>query len=189
MDPGLDAEFAAFVDGRFTALQRFGYLLTGEWHLAEDLVQTSLTKVWFHRKSLRSSAALESYTRTTMVNTSSQWWRRKWKGETPTEELPEPAAATEKSTTSEFGTIDDRDLLLRALATLPRRTRATLVLRYFEDLPEAEIAHIMGCSTGTVKANISRGLAKLREHRLFTDPLIATSPDRPGPRGGLSDDR
>lgn len=189
MDPGLDAEFAAFVDGRFTALQRFGYLLTGEWHLAEDLVQTSLTKVWFHRKSLRSSAALESYTRTTMVNTSSQWWRRKWKGETPTEELPEPAGSTGQPTKSEFGTIDDRDLLLRALATLPRRTRATLVLRYFEDLPEAEIAHIMGCSTGTVKANISRGLAKLREHKLFTDPLIATSPDRPGPRGGLSDDR
>jgi len=180
MDPGLDAEFAAFVDGRFTALQRFGYLLTGEWHLAEDLVQTSLTKVWFHRKTLRSSAALESYTRTTMVNTSTQWWRRKWKGETPTEELPEPV------TPSAFGTVDDRDLLLRALATLPRRTRATLVLRYFEDLPEAEIAQIMGCSTGTVKSNISRGLTKLREHQLFTDPLIANSPDRPGPQGGLT---
>jgi RNA polymerase sigma-70 factor (sigma-E family) len=167
MDPGLDAEFAAFVDGRFTALQRFGYLLTGEWQLAEDLVQTALTKVWFHRKSLRSANALESYTRTVMVNTSTQWWRRKWKGEAPTEHLPEPAV------TSEFGTIDDRDLLLRALATLTRRVRATLVLRYFEDLPEAEIAQLMGCSTGTVKSNISRGLAKLREHHLLTDPLIA----------------
>ena len=92
MDPGRDHEFAGFVDGRFTALQRFGYLLTGEWHLAEDLVQTSLTKVWFHRNSLRSSNALESYTRTVMVNTSTQWWRRKWRGETPTEQLPEPHA-------------------------------------------------------------------------------------------------
>lgn len=151
MDPGLDAEFAAFVDGRFTALQRFGYLLTGEWHLAEDLVQTSLTKVWFHRKSLRNPTALESYTRTVMVNTSTQWWRRKWKGETPTEELPEPAAP------SAFGTIDDRDLLLRALATLTGRVRATLVLRYFEDLPEAEIAQLMSCSTGTVKSNLPAG--------------------------------
>src|SRR5262245_13467443 len=161
MDPGRDHEFADFVDGRFTALQRFGYLLTGEWHLAEDLVQTSLTKVWFHRASLRSGNALESYTRTVMVNTSTQWWRRKWKGETPTEHLPEPL---QSSGQSEYGVVDDRDLLLRALATLPRRTRATLVLRYFEDLPEAEIAQIMGCSLGTVKSNVSRGLAKLREH-------------------------
>lgn len=161
MDPGRDHEFAGFVDGRFTALQRFGYLLTGEWHLAEDLVQTSLTKVWFHRNSLRSSKALESYTRTVMVNTSTQWWRRKWRGETPTEQLPEPHAR------EQYGAVDDRDLLLRALAELPRRTRAALVLRYFEDLPEAEIAHIMGCSIGTVKSTVSRGLAKLREHHLL----------------------
>jgi RNA polymerase sigma-70 factor (sigma-E family) len=162
MDPGRDTEFAEFVDGRFTALQRFGYLLTGEWHLAEDLVQASLTKVWFHRNSLRSGTAMESYTRTVMVNTSTQWWRRRWRGETPTERLPETHAA------SEYGTVDDRDLLLRALATLPRRTRATLVLRYFEDLPESEIAQIMGCSIGTVKSHVSRGLAKLREHHLVT---------------------
>jgi RNA polymerase sigma-70 factor (sigma-E family) len=160
MDPGRDHEFAEFVDGRFTALQRFGYLLTGEWHLAEDLVQTSLTKVWFHRNSLRSGNALESYTRTVMVNTSTQWWRRKWRGETPTEQLPEPHAQ------EQYGTVDDRDLLLRALATLPRRTRAALVLRYFEDLPEAEVAQIMGCSIGTVKSTVSRGLATLREHHL-----------------------
>lgn len=166
----MDEEFAHFVDGRFTALQRFGYLLTGDWALAEDLVQTSLTKVWFHRKSLRSSSALESYTRTVMVNTSTQWWRRKWNGETPTEVMPEPAAP------SQYGAIDDRDRLLRALATLPRRTRAALVLRYFEDLPDAEIAQIMNCSASTVKSSISRGLAKLREHHLLldTDGLAAT---------------
>src|SRR5258705_11763720 len=132
MDPGRDREFAEFVNGRYTALQRFGYFLTGEWHLAEDLVQTSLTKVWFHRKSLRSGNALESYPRTGMVNPSTQWWRRKWKGETPTQTLPELASS------SEFGTVDDRDQLLRALATLPTRTRAALALRYFEDLPAAE---------------------------------------------------
>jgi RNA polymerase sigma-70 factor (sigma-E family) len=163
MDPGLDEEFANFVDGRFTALQRFGYLLTGEWHLAEDLVQTSLTKVWFHRKSLRSISALEGYTRTVMVNTSTQWWRRKWKGETPTEFLPDSAAP------SQYGVVEDRDRLLRALATLPRRTRAALLLRYFEDLSDAEIAQIMGCSPNTVKSSVSRGLAKLREHHLLAD--------------------
>ena len=117
--------------------------------------------MWFHRNSLRSSNALESYTRTVMVNTSTQWWRRKWRGETPTEQLPEPHAR------EQYGAVDDRDLLLRALAELPRRTRATLVLRYFEDLPEAEIAQIMGCSIGTVKSTVSRGLAKLREHHLL----------------------
>lgn len=171
MDPGLDVEFAKFVDGRFTALQRFGYLLTGEWHLAEDLVQTSLAKVWFKRKSLRSAAALESYTRTVMVNTNIQWWRRKWKGEAPTEVLPEPAAP------SQYGVVDDRDQLLRALAELPKRTRAALVLRYFEDLPDAEVAQIMGCSSSTVKSHISRGLARLREHHLLTDlpaPITST---------------
>ena len=170
MDPGLDAEFAQFVDGRFTALQRFGYLLTGEWHHAEDLVQTSLAKVWFKRKTLRSAAALESYTRTVMVNTNIQWWRRKWKGEAPTEVLPEPSAAP-----SQYGVIDDRDQLLRALAELPKRTRAALVLRYFEDLPDAEVAQIMGCSTGTVKSHISRGLARLREHHLLSDLPIAST--------------
>ena len=173
MDPGRDEEFTDFVNGRFTALQRFGYLLTGEWHLAEDLVQTSLTKVWFHRKSLRSGSALESYTRTVMVNTSTQWWRRKWRGETPTMTLPELAAA------SEFGTVDDRDRLVRALATLPNRTRAALALRYFEDLPDAEIAEIMGCSVSTVKSSVSRGLARLREHHLLADSDAAlTAPLR-----------
>jgi RNA polymerase sigma-70 factor (sigma-E family) len=169
MDPGRDQEFADFVNGRYTALQRFGYLLTGEWHLAEDLVQTSLTKVWFHRKALRSGNALESYTRTVMVNTSTQWWRRKWKGETPTQTLPELASS------SEFGTVDDRDQLLRALATLPTRTRAALALRYFEDLPAAEIAKIMGCSESTVKSTVSRGLARLREHHLlaYSDGMTA----------------
>jgi RNA polymerase sigma-70 factor (sigma-E family) len=170
MDPGLDEEFARFVDGRFTALQRFGYLLTGEWHLAEDLVQTALTKVWFNRKSLRNIGALESYTRTVMVNTGTQWWRRKWKGETPTEFLPEAALP------SQYGVVEDRDRLLRALATLPRRTRAAVVLRYFEDLPDAEIAQIMGCSTSTVKSSVFHGLAKLRGHHLLADSAPLTAP-------------
>jgi RNA polymerase sigma factor (sigma-70 family) len=120
-----------FVDGRFTALRRFGYLLCGDWHLAEDPVQASLAKVWFQRNGLRSGNALESYIRTVMVNTQTQWWRRKWKGETPSDELPEHAAMPE------YSAVDERDLLFRALSTLPRRTRATIVLRYFEDLPYA----------------------------------------------------
>jgi RNA polymerase sigma-70 factor (sigma-E family) len=165
MDPGRDEEFVQFVDGRFTALRQFGYLLTGDWQLAEDLVQTSLVKVWFHRRSLRSSTALNSYTRTVMINTSTQWWRRRWKGEAPTESLPEA------TTPSQFLAVDDRDLLLRALATLPGRTRAAVVLRYLEDLPYAEIAHIMGCSTGTAKSTVSRGLARLRAHHSSAVPL------------------
>jgi RNA polymerase sigma factor (sigma-70 family) len=76
---------------------------------------------------------------------------------------------------SEFGAVDDRDRLLRALATLPKRTRAALALRYFEDLPDAEIAKIMGCSVSTVKSSVSRGLARLREHHLLADSDALTA--------------
>ena len=77
--------------------------------------------------------------------------------------------------------VDDRDQLLRALAELPKRTRAALVLRYFEDLPDAEVAQIMGCSSSTVKSHISRGLARLREHDLLTDiPTPITSTRKEG---------
>jgi len=161
-----------FVDGRFTALQRFGYLLTGEWHLAEDLVQTSLTKVWFRRKSLRNVVALESYTRTVMVNTSTQWWRRKWKGR---DSNRVPAGGVGALAVRGGGGPGP-------VAPCPGDPappdRAAMVLRYFEDLPDAEIAQIMGCSTSTVKSSVSRGLAKLREHHLLADtaPLITPAP-------------
>jgi RNA polymerase sigma factor (sigma-70 family) len=84
-----------------------------------------------------------------MVNTQASWWRRRWRGEIPSSEVPEVGIA-------------DRDQLWEALRRLPLRQRTVLVLRYFENLSEVEIAEAMGCSLGTVKSQASRALAKLR---------------------------
>jgi RNA polymerase sigma factor (sigma-70 family) len=91
------------------------------------------------------------------TRTYSSWWRRKWTGELPTAELPERVAGADP-----HAGLDDRDQLWRAMQRLPRRQRAVLVLRYFEDLSEIEVADALGCSVGTVKSQASRALAKLR---------------------------
>jgi RNA polymerase sigma factor (sigma-70 family) len=90
------------------------------------------------------------------VTTYSTWWRRKWRGEVPTEQLPERIG------TDPYGQVDQGVPLRAALARLPRRMRAVVVLRYWDDLPEAEVADLLGCSVGTVKSQASRALAKLR---------------------------
>jgi len=153
-EPGGGVGFDEFVLTRSQALLRTAYLLTRDHALAEDLLQTSLTKAWFAWS--RIEEAPEAYVRRILVNTFATWWRRKWSGERPTERLPEVAA------TDTMSAIDDREDLWQALGRLPRRQRAVLVLRYFEDLSEAEIASTLGCSPGTVKSQASKALAKLR---------------------------
>ena len=146
--------FDEFVAGRSARLLRIAYLLTQDWATAEDLVQTSLVKAWSAWKRIDGDP--EPYVRRILVNTHAGWWRRRWRGEQPTGELPElPAADGHR-------TVDDREQLWQALRRLPVRQRAVLVLRYFEDLSEAEIADALGCSAGTVKSQASRALAKLR---------------------------
>jgi len=98
------------------------------------------------------------YVRTVMVRTSIGWRRRRWNGESPANTLPEPAAATDFS--SAFAT---RERLRGALATLPARQRAVVVLRFYEDRTEAEVAELLGCSRGTVKSQAAKALAKLRD--------------------------
>src|SRR3954449_11253587 len=146
--------FDTFVLGRTDRLLRTAYLLTHDHALAEDLVQTALTKAWtaWHR----IDADPEPYVRKILVNTYATWWRRKWTGERPTEVLPETAGANEIDTHAE------RRDLRSALGRLPRRQRATVVLRYYEGLSEAETAAVLGCSVGTVKSTCSCALAKLR---------------------------
>jgi RNA polymerase sigma-70 factor (sigma-E family) len=159
--------FDDFVATRSTRLLRTAYLLTHDRALAEDLVQTSLAKAWFSWGRIEGRP--EAYVRRIMVNTYSSWWRRRWNGEEATADLPERGAG-QGFRPGEDVSVDDRTDLWRALARLPRRQRAVVVLRFYEDLSEAETAEIMQCSMGTVKSQASRALARLR-----VDPTLQTS--------------
>ena len=166
MEPGdsrAAASFDDFVAARSRALLRTAYLLTLDHALAEDLLQTSLTKAWFAWKRIHGEP--EPYVRKILVNTYASWWRRKWNGEQPTESLPEPAVEDATEPTD----------LWTAMERLPRRMRAVIVLRYFEDLTETQTADVLGCSVGTVKSQASKALAKLR-----IDPALAEAPVEPG---------
>ncbi len=146
-------EFDAFVVAGSGRLLRTAYLLTRDHALAEDLLQTALTKAWFAWD--RIDGQPEPYVRKIMVNTYASMWRRRWNGEQPTAELPERGQEVHESSAA-------RHDLWDALGRLPRRQRAVVVLRYFEDLSEAETARVLECSVGTVKSQASKALAKLR---------------------------
>ena len=163
MDKVRETEFREFVVGRTPALLGTAYLLTGDRAAAEDLVQVSLTKAWSAGRRISAAESPEAYVRRVMANTYAAWWRRRWRGERPTETLPEVAGRDATDA------VDARDEMWRALAALPRRQRAVLVLRYFEDLSEAETATALGISQGTVKSQAARALAKLRD-----DPQLRT---------------
>jgi RNA polymerase sigma-70 factor (sigma-E family) len=155
--------FRDFVAARWTPLLRVAWSLTGDWALAEDLLQTALAKVWPRWSAIRRTDDPDVYVRRVLVTTYATWWRRKWRGEVPTDELPEHAgAAFAVARPDPADSVVLQETLRRALATLPRRQRAVVVLRYVEDLPEAEVALVLGCSVGTVKSQASKALSKLR---------------------------
>lgn len=153
-------DFDEFVVARSAALLRTAYLLTRDHQLAEDLLQTSLTKAWFAWG--RTHGNPEAYVRKILVNTYNSWWRRKWNGELATEELPETGVGDGTDS------VDAGNDLWEAMGRLPRRQRAVVVLRYFEDLTEAQTADVLGCTVGTVKSQTSKAFAKLR-----IDPALA----------------
>lgn len=161
---GTRPEFDDFVAARSSRLLRTSYLLTRDHGLAEDLLQTALAKVWFAWSRIEGDP--EPYVRKVIVNTYSSWWRRKWRGEQPTEDLPEVCDVDHAD-----GSAGAHDLW-EALGRLPRRQRAVVVLRYFEDLTEAETARVLDCSVGTVKSQTSKALAKLR-----VDPALDAAGD------------
>ncbi|MEV0456470.1 SigE family RNA polymerase sigma factor [Catellatospora methionotrophica] len=148
------AEFDEFVMARSRHLLRIAYLLTGDHALAEDLLQTALVKSWSAWKRIHGDP--EPYVRQVLLNTYRSWWRRRWNGERPAESLPEQAMAAPQSA------VDERDEVWRALGRLSRQQRVVLVLRYFEDLTEAEIAKALDISPGSVKSYAAKGLARLR---------------------------
>ena len=149
------ASFEEYVAARGDALWRTAWLLTGDEHLAEDLVQTALVKAW-PKWDRVGSDGFEPYVRRILVTTYSAWWRRRWNGERPTAALPDRAGIDEASA------VVRRQDLLGALAALPRGQRAVVVLRWFEDLTEAQTAAALDCSVGTVKSQSSRAMASLR---------------------------
>jgi RNA polymerase sigma-70 factor (sigma-E family) len=151
-----------YVAARQRALQRSARMLTGDEQLAEDLVQTTLERVWPHWQRVASDP--DAYVRKVMVNTYSSWWRRKWRGEHPTSVLPEITTVDD-----DYARADLADALRRLLPTLPPRQRAVLVLRYYDDLTETATADVLGCSVGTVKSQTSKALARLR---LSNDPRV-----------------
>jgi RNA polymerase sigma-70 factor (sigma-E family) len=159
---GLDDEqFADFVAARSHALLRTAYLLTGDQHLAEDLVQTALEKAATHWGSIRVAAAAETYVRRTMYREQVTLWRRRRLTELPMSEIPEQRRPG--ATGAADDTVEDRMVLRDALMTLGRRQRTVLVLRYFEDLTEQQVADALGISLGTVKSTAHKALTRLRE--------------------------
>lgn len=153
------AEFSAYVAARQHVLLRMAYLLTGDQHNAEDLLQTALAKAYLAWGRLHDPNQPEAYIRKIMVNEYASWWRRAWRrNERPTGDLPERPGGPGQHTS-----YDERDAMWQLVSTLPPRQRATVVLRYYEDLSEAETAHILGCSVGTVKSQTNRALKHLRD--------------------------
>jgi RNA polymerase sigma-70 factor (sigma-E family) len=169
----MEEEFREFVAARSSALLRTAYLLAGDWATAEDLLQTALTKTYLAWKRLGRIEAVEPYTRRVLVNTATSWWRRRWHGERPTEVLPEQPGPDRHEEALE------RDVLWQHVRSLPARQRAVLVLRFYEDLSEAQTAELLEISPGTVKSQTARALSTLRK-RLAAES-VAPSP-QPQPR-------
>ena len=165
----MEDDFRDFVTARSAALLRTAYLLAGDWATAEDLLQTALTKTYLAWKRLGQIEAIEPYARRVLVNTATSWWRRRWHGERPTEFLPERAAPDRLDEQL------DRDALWRHVKALPARQRAVLVLRFYEDMSEAQTAAMLNISAGTVKSQTSRALGTLRQ-RLAAEGFSAQLP-------------
>ncbi|MFJ2029855.1 SigE family RNA polymerase sigma factor [Streptosporangium sp. NPDC087985] len=147
-------DFERYVEQRSARLLQTAYLLCRDWGTAEDLLQTALAKAWFAWRRVGDNP--DPYVYRILANTHASWWRRRWRGEVPTGVLPDVAGD------DQMGAVGAREAVRQALAVLPDRQRAVIVLRYFADLPDPQIAEVLGCSVTTVRSQASRALAKLR---------------------------
>ena len=155
VDP-VEADFREFVKLRRRSLLHAAYLLTGNLADAEDLVQSALAKTYQAWERIEDRKALDGYVRRAMVNTHISWWRQRKLTEYPTDDIPDQPVADSSAVS------DSYDSLRRAIDRLPQRMRAAVMLRFFEDMTEAEVADVLGISPGTVKSTVSRAVAKLR---------------------------
>ena len=171
-----DADFAAYLAARQSSLLRTAYLLTGNRQDAEDLVQTAFAKLYLSWDRVRDRGSMDGYVRRILVNEHNSLWRRAWKKR-------EHAASDETLHALDRPHHDRPDdgtgaALWDVVQTLPRKARAVVVLRYYEELSEAETADVLGISVGTVKSQTSRALAALR----------ARTPQTMNPRVSEEDD-
>ncbi|MDF1605200.1 SigE family RNA polymerase sigma factor [Nocardioides sp. YIM 152315] len=150
-----DDAFTEFVHAAWPGLYRTAYLMLGDHQLAEDLTQTALAKTYGSWRTVKDPAAAPAYARVVLANTAASWFRRRsWRNEQPTAQLPDAGVEHDPST---------RTTVVDALATLPPRQRAVVVLRYYDDLSVRDVAHALGISEGTVKSQTSDALATLRD--------------------------
>jgi RNA polymerase sigma-70 factor (sigma-E family) len=137
-------------------LHRSAFLLTGDWATAQDLVQHALVETWAKWSRVESP---DAFARAVMARSVGRWWRRRWRGDVPLDDradrVVEPWAA-----------LDDADAVMRALLMLPPKQRAVLVLRFYDDMTEAQAATALGWPVGTVKSTTSRAVTALRAQRL-----------------------
>jgi RNA polymerase sigma-70 factor (sigma-E family) len=164
-----DTEFTDFVAEHGGKLLRTACLVTGEPHLGEDLLQTALAKAYGSWDKVSRADHPVAYVRRLMINAHLSWVRRLTNTEQVIETLPDVGTADHQSTHA------DSDELRRALLGLSLRVRTAVVLRFFEDLSEADTAELMGCSRSTVNNHVTRGLAALRVLLAPADELAATS--------------
>lgn len=154
---GAEQDFRGFVHRMAAPLHRTAFLLCGDWHLADDLVQETLAKAYSHWRKVQRADNPSAYVRRILINESRRHWRRQ------RSVTPQPAAEMADIASPDLsdGVVDRADLV-RALQSLPLRQRATVVLRFLEGLSERETAAVLGCSEGTVKSQTSRALTKLK---------------------------
>jgi RNA polymerase sigma-70 factor (sigma-E family) len=162
-DADADAEFHAYMAARWPVLVRTAYLLTGDRFLAEDLAQTALTRVYASWRRVRRADDVDAYVRRVLVNANSGRYRKR----RVAEQLVGVPADGRSHVPHE--PIAERSALMAALAELAPRQRAVVVLRYWEDLSEREVAAVLGCSVGTVKSQASKALARLRTSSVLLD--------------------
>lgn len=153
-----DSAFTGFVQEHQGALRRTAYFLTADPQTAEDLLQDALVKAWLAWRRIGPGGEL-AFTRRVMVNLATDRWRRRRYETTP---IPPPDTSPDPRGGDPFGAADDRAFIVRQLSDLSARERAIVVLRYYADLSEADVADAAGVSVGTVKSTCSRALARLR---------------------------
>ncbi|MGW2489432.1 SigE family RNA polymerase sigma factor [Streptomyces sp. NPDC001606] len=170
------SDFESYAAARWSGLFRTAFLLTGDHHEAEDLVQATLAKVYLGWHRIRHLDVPDAYVHRALVNNNLSRHRKRRVVQLLTPVLPERSREGGQSH------VEERSLLMAALATLPPRQRAAVVLRYWEDYSEHQAAEILGCSPGNVKSQASRGLRKLREHPALAGYVAERAVRGGGPR-------